>query len=60
MDYRMNGAPLIYLGLLSLQICCFLIVLALDRVAEWSAPVGALIVSLLTWRISTVRNPDQG
>ena len=60
MDYRMNGAPLIYLGLLSLQICFFLIVLALDRVAELSASVGALLVILLTWQISTVRNPNQG
>ena len=60
MDYRLNGAPLIYLGLLSLQICFFLVVLGLDRVAGWSAPVGALLVLALTWRISTVRNPDHG
>ena len=60
MDYRMNGAPLIYLGLLSLQVCFFLVVLALDRVSEWSALVGALLVLAMTWRISTVRNPDQG
>jgi len=60
MDYRLNGAPLIYLGLLSLQICFFLVVLGLDRVAGWSAPVAALLVLALTWRISTVRNPDHG
>ena len=56
----MNGAPLIYLGLFSLQVCFFLVVLALDRVSEWSALVGALLVLAMTWRISTVRNPDQG
>ena len=60
MDYRMNGAPLIYLGLLSLQISFFLVVLALDRVAEWSAPAGALLVLAMSWGISTVRNPSQG
>ena len=60
MDYRKRGAPLIYLGLLSLQTCFFLVVLALDRVAEWSAPVGALLVLALTWRITTVKNPGQG
>ena len=60
MDYRLNGAPLIYLGLLSLQISFFLVVLALDRVAGWSVPVGALLVLALTWRISTVRNPNHG
>ena len=60
MDYRKRGAPLIYLGLLSLQTCFFLVVLALDRVAEWSAPFGALLVLALTWRITTVKNPGQG
>ena len=60
MDYRMNGAPLIYLGLLSLQVCSFVVVLALDRVSEWSSLVGALLVLAMTWRISTVRNPDHG
>ena len=60
LDYRMNGAPLMYLGLFSLQVCSFVVVLALDRVSEWSALVGALLVLAMTWRISTVRNPDQG
>ena len=60
MDYRLNGAPLIHLGLLSLQICFFLVLLALDRVAEWSALVGALLVLVMTWRISTVTNPGHG
>ena len=60
MDYRLNGAPLIYLGLLSLQISFFLVVLALDRVAGWSVQVAALLVLALTWLISTVRNPNHG
>ena len=60
MDYRKRGAPLIYLGLLSLQACFFVVVLALDRVAEWSTPAGALLVIALTWRISMVREPSQG
>ncbi len=60
MDYRYNGAPLIYLGLLSLQVCFFLVVIALDRVVGWSAPFGSLLVLAVTWRISTVRNPGQG
>ena len=59
-DYRKRGAPLIYLGLLSLQACFFVVVLALDRVAEWSTPAGALLVIALTWRISMVRAPSQG
>ena len=60
MDYRKRGAPLIYLGLLSLQACFFVVVLALDRVAEWSTPAGVLLVIALTWRISMVREPSQG
>ena len=60
MDYRYNGAPLIYLGLFSLQVCFFLVVIALDRVVGWSAPFGSLLVLAVTWRISTVRNPGQG
>ena len=60
MDYRKKGAPLIYLGLLTLQACFFVLVLALDRVTEWSTPAGVLLVIALTWRISMVREPSQG
>ena len=56
----MRGAPLIYLGLFSLQVSFFLVVLVLDRVAELSAPVGTLLVLALTWQIITVRNPGHG
>ena len=55
-----EGAPLIYLGLLTLQACFFVLVLALDRVAEWSTQAGVLLVIALTWRISMVREPSQG
>ncbi len=60
MDYRKRGAPLIYLGLLSMQTCFFLVVMALDRVADWSAPMAALLVLAMTWRITTIRDPSQG
>lgn len=60
MDYRMRGAPVIYLVLMSLLISFFFVVMALDRIAEWSTVVAAVIISVMTWRISTVKDPSQG
>ena len=60
MDYRMRGAPVIYLVLMSLLISFFFVVMALDRIAEWSTVVAAVIISVMTWRISTVKDPGQG
>tara|TARA_Y100001960_G_C14605873_1_gene793221 strand:- start:73 stop:981 length:909 start_codon:yes stop_codon:yes gene_type:complete len=60
MDYRKRGAPLIYLALLSMQTCFFLVVMALDRVADWSFPMATLLVLAMTWRITTVKDPSQG
>jgi hypothetical protein len=60
MDYRRRGAPIIYLALLSLQTCFFFVVMALDRIAEWSIPVAALIILAITWRISMFKDPSQG
>ena len=60
MDYRMRGAPVIYLALMSLLISFFFVVMALDRIAEWSTVVAAVIISVMTWRISTVKDPSQG
>ena len=60
MDYRMRGAPVIYLVLMSLLISFFFVVMALDRIAEWNTVVAAVIISAMTWRISTVKDPSQG
>ena len=60
MDYRMRGAPVIYLVLMSLLISFFFVVMALDRIAEWNTVVAAVIISVMTWRISTVKDPSQG
>ena len=60
MDYRMRGAPVIYLILMSLLISFFFVVMALDRIAEWNIVLAAVIISAMTWRISTVKDPSQG
>ena len=60
MDYRMRGAPVIYLVLMSLLISFFFVVMALDRIAEWNIVLAAVIISTMTWRISTVKDPSQG
>ena len=60
MDYRMRGAPVIYLVLMSLLISFFFVVMALDRIAEWNIVLAAVIISVMTWRISTVKDPSQG
>ena len=60
MDYRRRGAPVIYLALLSLQISFFFVVMALDRIAEWNTVLAAVVISAMTWRISTVKDPTQG
>ena len=60
MDYRKKGAPLIYLTLLSLQTVSFFVVMALDRIAEWSLLLATVIVSAMTWWISTIKDPSQG
>ena len=60
MDYRMRGAPVIYLVLMSLLISFFFVVMALDRIAEWNTVLAAVIISVMTWRISTVKDPSQG
>jgi len=60
MDYRMRGAPVIYLVLMSLLISFFFVVMALDRIAEWNIVLAAVIISAMTWRISTVKDPSQG
>ncbi|MDP6870903.1 MAG: hypothetical protein QGI73_01555 [Candidatus Thalassarchaeaceae archaeon] len=60
MDYRKRGAPLIYLALLSLQTIFFFVVMALDRIAELSLILAAVIVFAMTWRISTIKDPSQG
>ena len=59
-DYRMRGAPVIYLLLMSLLISFFFLVMALDRIAEWNTVLAAVIISAMTWRISTVKVPSQG
>jgi len=60
MDYRKSGAPVIYLALLSLQTIFFFVVMALDMIAEWDLVLAAVIVSAMTWRISTIKDPSQG
>ena len=60
MDYRKRGAPLIYLALLSLQTLFFFVVMALDRIADWNLVLAALIVSVMTWQISKIKDPSQG
>jgi len=57
MDYRRSGAPLIYMGLLAIQTSFFVVVLAVDRLAEWNIYLAAALVLGLTWRITTVRDP---
>ena len=59
-DYRMRGAPVIYLLLMSLLISFFFLVMALDRIAEWNTVLAAVIISAMTWRISTIKKPGQG
>ena len=59
-DYRMRGAPVIYLLLMSLLISFFFLVMALDRIAEWNTVLAAVIISAMTWRISPVKDPSQG
>ena len=59
-DYRMRGAPVIYLALMSLLISFFFVVMALDRIAEWNTVLAAVIISAMTWRISTIKKPGQG
>ena len=56
----MRGAPVIYLLLMSLLISFFFLVMALDRIAEWNTVLAAVIISAMTWRISTVKDPSQG
>ena len=60
MDYRKRGAPLIYLALLSLQTLFFFVVMALDRIADRNLVLAALIVSVMTWQISKIKDPSQG
>ena len=60
MDYRRRGAPVIYLALMSLLISFFFVVMALDRIAEWNIFLASVIISVVTWRISTVKDPSQG
>ena len=60
MDYRRRGAPVIYLARLALQISFFFVVMALDRIAEWNTVLAAVVISAMTWRISTVKDPTQG
>ena len=60
MDYRMRGAPVIYLALLSLQTLFFFVVMALDIIAESNIILAAVIITAMTWKISTIREPIQG
>ncbi|MDG1541078.1 MAG: hypothetical protein P8Q46_05980 [Candidatus Thalassarchaeaceae archaeon] len=60
MDYRKRGAPVIYLALLFLLTSFFFVVMALDRIAEWNLPLAAVIISAMTWKISTIKDPSQG
>lgn len=60
MDYRLQGAPLIYLGLLTLQATFFLVVLGLDRLVETSSMLGALVIMAMTWTIIRIRDPSHG
>ena len=59
MDYRRSGAPLIYMSLLAIQTSFFIVVLAMDRLADWNIYLGAALVSGFTWKITTIRNPNQ-
>ena len=59
MDYRRSGAPLIYMALLTIQTSFFVVVLAMDRLADWNPYLAAAVVVGLTWQITTVKNPDQ-
>ena len=59
MDYRRSGAPLIYMALLTIQTSFFIVVLAMDRLADWNIYLGAALVSGFTWKITTIRNPNQ-
>jgi len=38
----------------------FFVVMALDRIAELNIILAAVIISAMTWGISTVRDPSQG
>jgi hypothetical protein len=60
MDYRMRGAPVIYLSLLSLQTLFFFVVMALDMIAETNIILAAVIITAMTWKISTIKEPSQG
>ncbi len=60
MDYRKRGAPVIYMALLSLQTSFFFVVMFLDSVAERSLLIAAVMISAMTWKISTIRDPSQG
>lgn len=59
-DYRRSGAPIIYLILLIMLISFFLVVLALDMLAEFNILLATMTVMVMTFAISTVRNPSQG
>ena len=60
MDYRVRGAPVIHLALLSLQTAFFFVVMALDRIAEMNLFLATVIVFAMTWKISTINDPSQG
>jgi len=60
LDYRMRGAPLIYMGLLVIIVLSFTVVFVLDRLIEWSIVPAALLTLAMTWGISTVREPVHG
>ena len=58
MDYRVRGAPVIHLALLSLQTAFFFVVMALDRIAEMNLFLATVIVFAMTWKISTINDPS--
>ncbi len=58
MDYRRNGAPVIYLALLMIQTVFFALVVLLDRLAEWNDLAGASAMVIFTASITTLRNPS--
>ncbi len=60
LDYRMKGAPLIYIGLLTIIVLSFVVVLTLDRLADWSIVSAVILTLLMTWGISTIREPVHG
>ena len=47
------------MALLTIQTSFFVVVLAMDRLADWNPYLAAAVVVGLTWQITTVKNPDQ-